>query len=120
MMLNPAVILSLALAFFLAIGGAYFKGKSDGYKIQEGEQARINRLAEQVYEQAQKATATEIAKIKVTNTTVRQVLEKEIHEKPVYVDCRHSADGLRAINTALSGTSVSANTGELPRIEFAP
>jgi len=120
-MINPTAILAIALAFLLSVGGAYFKGKSDGNKIQEGEQARIDRVAEQAYLSAQKAVAEEIAKIKVTNTTITQKMQKEIHEKPVYLsaDCRNTPDGMQFINAALAGTAIGASPSKLPRIESA-
>jgi hypothetical protein len=120
-MINPTAILAIALAFLLSIGGAYFKGKSDGHKIQEGEQALINRVADQAYLSAQKGAAIEIGKIKVTNTTITQKMQKEIYEKPVYLsaECRNTPDGLQFINAALAGTAVRPGNSKLPRIESA-
>jgi len=119
--MNPTTILAVVLTFLLSIGGAYFKGKSDGHKIQEGEQARIDRVAEQVYVAAQKGAASEIAKIKITNTTITQKMQKEIYEKLVYLsaDCRNTPDGMLYINAALAGTSPRPGNSKLPRIESA-
>lgn len=107
--MNPYLILA-ALA---AILGAYFYGRHDGSEIAAAQRLRDEQVARQVFDQAQAATAKEIAKIKVRNVTVQQTLEKEIHEKPVYRDCRHTPDGLRSINAALAGTE-PAYRGKLP------
>ena len=108
-MINPWLILG-AIA---AILGAYFYGRHDGGEIAEAQQLRDKEVARQVFDQAQAAAAGEIAKIKVRNVTVQQTLEREIREKPVYRDCRHSPDGLRSLNAALTG-SEPADGGELP------
>ena len=60
------------------------------------------RIATSTRDIALQATAEAIAKIKVTNTTIRQRTEKEVYEKPVYRDCRHDAVGLQIINAALT------------------
>lgn len=107
--MNPYLILA-ALA---AILGAYFYGRHDGSEIAAAQRLRDEQVARQVFDQAQAAAAGEIAKIKVRNVTVQQTLEKEIHEKPVYRDCRHTPDGLRSINAAILGTE-PADRGKLP------
>ncbi len=107
--MNPYIILA-ALA---AILGAYFYGRHDGSEIAAAQRLRDEQVARQVFDQAQAAAAGEIAKIKVRNVTVQQTLEKEIHEKPVYRDCRHTPDGLRSINAALAGAE-PADRGKLP------
>lgn len=108
----------LMLAVILALIGAYFYGRHDGGEIAEAQRLRDEQVARQVFEQAQAAAAGEIAKIKVRNTTTLQTLEKEIHEKPVYRDCRHSPDGLRSINAAITGAE-PADGGKLPAADPA-
>lgn len=108
----------LMLGALLALIGAYFYGRHDGGEIAEAQRLRDEQVARQVFDQAQSAAAQEIAKIKVRNTTVQQTLEREIHEKPVYRDCRHSPDGLRGINAALAG-SEPADGGKLPAADAA-
>lgn len=108
-MINPWVI----LAAVVAVIAAYMGGRHDGREIADAQRLRDEQVARQVFDQAQAAAAGEIAKIKVRNVTVQQTLEKEIHEKPVYRDCRHTPDGLRSINAALAGTE-PADRGKLP------
>jgi hypothetical protein len=73
-------------------------------------QARQDAAVQAMTEAAAKA----IARIEVKNVTIRQRLETEIREKPVYRDCRMDADGLRLVNEAITGTA-PAGDRELPR-----
>ena len=106
---NPLVLLTVGIALV----GSYVVGRIDGNTITEGAVAREDRIAQVVYEKGQRATAELISGIEVKNVTVRQVLQKEIVRDPVYVDCKHSAVGLRAVNAALTGGTVSPGDSEL-------
>jgi hypothetical protein len=66
------------------------------------EQTEDAALIEEAASAAQRKAAEEIAKIKVINQVNRQVLEREIVEKPVYVECKHSPEGFDAVNKALT------------------
>lgn len=101
---SPSIILGAILALILSCGGAFIGGYRHGYNVSEGKQAQIAVAIKQTQEAAALGTAAEIAKIKVVNQTIRQTLEKEIYEKPVYLDCRHSALGLQSVNAALTGS----------------
>jgi hypothetical protein len=115
---SPQVWLIGALSFLLAVGGAYIKGRTDGGAIARADQAEVLELARQVRDDAQRGAAEAIAKIEIKQTTIRQTLEKEIHEKPVYRDCRHDADSLPRINAALTGREPQpAGGGKLPRLD---
>lgn len=114
---SPSLILGAILALILSCGGAFIGGYRHGYNVSEGNAAKIDLAIKQTQEAAALGTAAEIAKIKVTNTTIRQTLEKEIYEKPVYLDCRHSAFGLQSVNAALTGQS--ADNRKLPGIDTA-
>lgn len=100
---SPTIILGAILAFVLSCGGAFYGGYRHGYNVSEGNAAKIDLAIQKTQKAAALGTAAEIAKIKVSNTIVRQTLEKEIYEKPVYVDCKHTALGLQSINAALAG-----------------
>lgn len=49
------------------------------------------------------ATAREIAKIDVRNVTIRQKVETQIKEIPVYRDCKNTPEVMTSINEALKG-----------------
>jgi len=101
---SPTIILGAILALIISCGGAFYGGYRHGYNVSEGNAAKIAVAIKQTQEAAAIGTAAEIAKIKVVNQTIRQTLEKEIYEKPVYLDCRHSALGMQSVNAALTGS----------------
>lgn len=117
MTLSPSLILGAILALIISCGGAFWGGYRHGYNVSEGKQAQIAVAIKQTQEAAAIGTAAEIAKIKVVNKTIRQTLEKEIYEKPVYFDCRHTPGGLQSVNAALTGQSL--NNLKLPGIDTA-
>ncbi len=115
MMPNPWML----LAFVIALVGAYFKGCNDGADLAEGQQAREDQIAATAFSAAQRGAAKAIAGIEIRNVTIKQRVETEIREKPVYADCRHSPDGLRVINTAITGRAEPAGDLQLPRPDAA-
>lgn len=52
-------------------------------------------------EEALTAVAAEIAKIKIIQRTTTNILEKEVKEKLVYSECKHSPEAFKALNSAL-------------------
>lgn len=116
--MNPTLLIAAALAFVLATGGAYIKGRGDGTSIAKADQAEVLETVRKARAEAQLGAAEAIAAITVKHTTIRQTLEKEIHEKPVYRDCLHPADQLQRINTALTGREpVATGDSKLPRLD---
>ena len=117
-MLNPTTLLIGALSLLLALGGTYIKGRSDGGAICRADQAEVLELARKVRDDAQRGAAEAIAKIEIKQTTIRQTLEREVHEKPVYRDCRHDAGSLQRINAAITGREPEpVGGGKLPRLD---
>jgi len=114
---SPTIILGAILALILSCGGAFYGGYRHGYNVSEGNAAKIAVAIQKTREAAALGTAAEIAKIKVVNQTIRQTLEKEIYEKPVYIDCRHSALGMQSVNAALTGSR--SDNHKLPGIDTA-
>jgi len=96
------IILPAVLALLLFGAGTW-----TGYEFATGQQAKQERLVAKVQEAAAQSTAQEIAKIQITNTTIRQEVLRETVEKPVYTDCRHTPDGLQLVNDALRGFRIS-------------
>lgn len=89
----------------IAIGVSISLGFVGGWKLNSWKHDS-DRLAETEAQQAALiSVAEEIAKIDVKNTTVRQKVVEHVIEKPVYVDCKHDADGMRNINEAITGQS---------------
>lgn len=69
---------------------------------------------------ASEAAAEAISKIEVKHTTVRQTLEKEVHEKTVFRDCRSGPDAVRMFNSTIPAQAGSApDGGKLPATNHA-
>lgn len=97
--MNPWLLLGAVLTILAAFTGGVATGKS----WQEGQAAKEEVLIQKAAEAAQLAAAEEISKIEVRNVTIKQKIERETLEVPVYRDCSHTDAGLRVVNEALSG-----------------
>lgn len=119
--MNPYVLLGGLVAFLIAVGGAYLQGRSDGADKCEAEQARDERVAQIATAAAADAAASAISKIEVKNATIRQTLEREIIEKPVYRDCRSGPDAVRVFNSAIDSPEAASapDPGKLPATDSA-
>lgn len=100
LLLNPYVLLGLLLALM----GSHWYAYRTGIEREQDAQASRELLIQQAAQSTASLTAETIAKIEVKHVTIRQIAEREIHEKPVYRDCRHTPDGMRVLNAALAGT----------------
>lgn len=103
-----------AVAGVLLIAAGYGAGRYDGARLNEAGQLRDEHVAQVAYEAAQSATATEIQKLEIRHVTIKQRVERETREVPVYRDCRHSDAGLRAVNAALANAPLPAGDRQLP------
>ncbi len=109
--MNPWLILGAIIAW----GGAYAWGRNDGADLVRAEQSRAERLVLKVREEAQLGAAAEIAKLEIKHVTLTQYLQKETRIEPVYLECRHTPDGLRVLNAALTNRPIPAGDRQLPR-----
>jgi hypothetical protein len=86
-----------------------------GKDVETAAQVREERAAQVSRDAALRATAEAISRIKVEHRTIQNEVQREILEKPVYRDCRHDADSLRRINSAIiGGSSEPVGGGGLP------
>lgn len=98
-MINPYTILAAIAVAVTLFGG----GLTLGIKWEEGRQAVENQHIAEAVDAANAASAEAIAKIKVTNKTIQNQLEKQIETHTVYTDCRLDPIGLQLANQALAG-----------------
>lgn len=103
--LNPWLLLAGLLTILASFGIGYAKGSSDSEASHDSQELMVAKVAEK----AQQAAAREIAKIEIRHTTIRQKVQREITERPVYRNCSHSPDGLRLVNQALSSRTDSVD-----------
>ena len=109
MALNPWLILAAVLALGASHTFVYIKGGSAKENAILAEQKRQDELIAKV----QQSTADAIAQIKVKHVTVRQELEKQILERPVYRDCSADDRVLELVNESITGNP-AIGSGELP------
>lgn len=117
-MLNPVPLPWMILAFVLAVGGAgtfgYVRGGKDTGNRIAADLARTAAAVNEAQTLALNAAAAKVAEIDVKTTTIRQKTEVITREVPVYGSCRHSPDGLRNVNEALTGQEQATGNGKLP------
>ena len=94
---------------------AYGAGRWDGARLERESQQRAEETARRATEAALAATAEAISKITVKHQTIRQEVQREIVEKPVYRDCRADPGVLQLYNAAKTGAEPEPVGGsELP------
>lgn len=108
--MNPYAIIAAMLALGAAVGGAYWQGRQDGGAACEAAEAREDNLVAKASDAAASAAAHAISRIEVQRVEITQPVLREIREKLVYRDCRHTPDGLRGVNSALTGVSTEPST----------
>lgn len=112
--MNPYLIIAALVAVLAAGAGGFRLGSDHEVAAQAREQ---NHIAEAV-DAANAAAAEAIANIKVVNKTIQNEVQREVQNNIVYRDCKHSPDGLRLLNQAITGTK-PADSGKLPEADAA-
>lgn len=116
-LLNPTVILSVVSAVSISGGLGYCHGVSTTENSIAADIAREEQLAQRIYDETIAATASEISKIEIINTTIKQKVEREIRTEKVYLECRHTGDTVRLLNAVLTG---EGSAESFDRIELSP
>lgn len=111
---NPYAILAVFGLLVASHGTVGYKAYRAGENACIAEHAKLLSVELRTRDAALAAAAEAIQQIEVRNTTVRQKTETITREVPVYRDCRHSPDGLRLVNEALSDAPEPAAGSELP------
>ena len=98
--MNPSVILLLLAIAGSAVTG--YVGFNLGVDHNKATEADKRQVVQDAVLAGVNAAAKEISKMTPKHTTIRQTLEKEIHENIVYRDCKSSDDILRAFNSGFA------------------
>ena len=114
--MNPYLIIG---ALIVAVG-SFFYGMAVGEDVTIAKQKTTQELVDAVYDKAQKGAADSIAAMEVKNVTITQPIRTEVRTNTVYAECRHSANGLRDLNAAITGRTEPPGGLKLPRIDTAP
>ncbi|MCH7495960.1 MAG: hypothetical protein IH825_07730 [Candidatus Marinimicrobia bacterium] len=120
-LLNPTVLLAVISAVSISGGLGYCHGVDTTENSIAADIAREEQLAQSLYDKMIFATASEISKIEIVNTTIRQELEREIRTEKVYLECTHPDHVVRLLNAILAGERPSESFSgiELPEINPA-
>lgn len=102
-MINPYLLLGVGAAFVASTGGAFFYGQNVGRDSLEAQKAREDKIAQVAYTSAQTAAAQAIADMEIKNVTITQPIRTEVRTRTVYADCKHTPEGLGALNRAIVG-----------------
>ena len=117
--MNPySILCALVLAGALAFG-AYVQGRKDGRNACLAAEARDEKVAQIAGAAAAASAAEAISQIEVKHVTIRQQLETQVREIPVFRDCHAPADSVRKLNAALTGADEAAAPVELPAASAA-
>jgi hypothetical protein len=84
------------------ITGAFVIGVDYGTKRANAAHDREEQVAQTARDAAIEGAAQEIAKIKLTHTTIRQQATKEIIREKVYVECMHTPAVRSLLDDALA------------------
>lgn len=114
--INPWVILTV----LGALGGGFFWGYGLGQDVEIANQSRITSAVAAAGAEAASEAASAISKLKVKHTTVTNKLEKEIHEKPVFVDCRSGSAAVELFNSTIPADTLDASGRGLLPAKDAP
>jgi hypothetical protein len=113
--MNPYILLAIGLAWVASVGFAGYKGADYGETKAKADQATLDDAVKKTREAAIEGAAKAIAANKPINQTIVQKVQREIQTNTVYASCKHSPDGLRGINEALTGKpSQPAGDSKLP------
>ena len=117
---QPYAYFAIAAILATALGAAYLKGREDGRDSAQAQASRESELVATTRAIALRTAADAIAQIQVKHSTIRQAVEREIVEKPVYRDgCKHSDRVMQLINAAIAGGDIAAADRELPGADAA-
>jgi hypothetical protein len=86
----------LVLAFVIAAGSGFA-----GWRAAMDHRDALELADARGRADALEAVATELAKVKIVQKTNNITLEKEVREKLVYTECKHTPEALKALNSAL-------------------
>ena len=118
--MNPYVLLALVVGWVASVGGAGWYGIGIGENNIIAKQASDEQIRRETREASQQGAADAIAKLKPVNTTIRAKTETIVRENTVYRTCLNTPDGLRSINSALSGRIPEPAGGQqLPKADGA-
>lgn len=115
--MNPWLLLGVGAGAIAGAASVFFYGVQVGEDRAAARAASTQEVVDKAIEARDLQTADLLAKIEVQNVQITQPVVREVRTNTVYRDCRHSPDGVRALNDALVGRPQPAGGGQLPRAD---
>jgi uncharacterized protein HemX len=113
-------LIVIVLVWVASVLGVAWWSYGAGQDSEIATQAREDRAAVMATEHAASAAADAISRMHVVHQTITQEVRREIVERPVYRDCKHSPEQLRRLNAAITAEPVRApGGGGLPAADGA-
>lgn len=109
-------VLGGAVAVCGLIIASFFYGQHVGKAEQVASEVKQDQLVSALKDAALTSAAQAIAKIRITQTTIKQEVEHDIREVPVYRDCINTPDVERLLDAARANRPVAepASDSSLP------
>jgi hypothetical protein len=113
--MNPYILIAIGIAWVSSVGYAGYTGIDYGETKAKAEQTKLDDAVKKTREAAIEGAALAIAANKPINQTIVQKVQREIQTNTIYTECRHTANGLRGVNEALTGKpSLPPSDSKLP------
>ena len=110
--MNPYLIIAALLAVLAAGAGGFRLGVDHEQAAQKREDDHIA----QAVDAANAVTAAALSNMRPKFTTIKNEVQREIVNNPVYIDCRVPAAGVALVNRALEGATLPASAASAPRL----
>lgn len=107
-------VLVVVLVWAGSVAGALVYGIGLGEDRGTAREARDKEVVRIASVAAAASTAEAISRLDVKHTTIRQTLEREVHEKTVFRDCRSGDLARLLFNSGVSPAGQGVDPGELP------
>lgn len=107
--MNLSLLLVLLAIASSAVTG--FVGFNLGVDHNKATEADKRAIVAEAVDAGLNAAASQIALMTPKHTTIRQTLEKEIHENTVYRDCKSDDSLVRAFNSGFATEPVNPTSG---------
>lgn len=112
--MNFYVALGGAALAVAGVAGVFFYGVEVGQDRELARQKRAEDVATAAVAARDLQVGDLLSKIEVKNVEVTQPVIREVRTRTVYAECKHTPDGLRAVNNAITGRAEPAGGGVVP------
>ena len=103
--MNFYMVLGGAALAVAGVTGVFFYGVEVGQDREVARQKSVTDVAKAAVEARDLQVADLLSKIEVKNEQITQPVIREVRTRTVYAECKHTAEGLKAVNRAITGNA---------------